>query len=98
MAIQFKKAEGTVTKAHKDGSVEEAKTDLGGVKSDKPLSTVNVSMGMTRNLGNYESLKITVGVTMPCEESDLNATYMVAKEWVDARINEVNEEVNASLA
>lgn len=94
-----KTGKGVVSKAHPDGSKEEQQTPLGTLVSDKPMATVFVSLGMTKNLGNYESLKMTVGVTLPSEPNDqaLEATYGVAKAWCDEHLNQIVAEVNSEL-
>lgn len=40
----------------------------------------------TINLGNYESARIGVSITVPCEASNLQDAYTFATEWVSARI------------
>ena len=53
---------------------------------DGPHATVNVMLGLTANLGNYESARIDVGVRMPCNPDDIEATYVQAKEWCESRV------------
>jgi len=38
---------------------------------------VHVSLSATKNLGNYESVKVTIGVTRPCENTDAAEFAMV---------------------
>lgn len=42
----------------------------------------------TVNLGNYESAKVSVSVTIPCVKDDLDATYEFATNWVSEKIGE----------
>lgn len=94
-----KEGKGVVTKTHHDGSMEEKQHSLGSIVSDTPLATVHVSLGMTKNLGNYESLKMTVGCTLPsfADESSLVSAYETAKAWCDEHLNQIVAEVNSEL-
>lgn len=47
---------------------------------------VRVSAGGTYNLGNYESLRLDVSVTLPCLPSDIEAAYDTATEFVSDKI------------
>lgn len=47
---------------------------------------VSFEAGLTLNLGNYESARITVGVVMPCAPSEVDATFGIAKEWTTQRL------------
>lgn len=46
---------------------------------------VEVSLGLTLNLGNFESARISVGVTVPCYKEETDAAYEWAKNWVSER-------------
>lgn len=91
---------GEVTIHHKDGSevTTSEVVEVPAVMTPNP-ALVEVAIGLTRNLGNFESIKINVGIRIPCEvdEDEINATYATAKEWVDTKINEFNDELNKSL-
>lgn len=53
---------------------------------------VAVSMGMTVNLGNYESVRIDVSITVPCYFEEHEEAYSYARSWVEKRtLEEVNE-------
>jgi hypothetical protein len=43
---------------------------------------VRVSHGMTSNMGNFESLRIDVAVTMPCYAEDIQPTREELSEFV----------------
>lgn len=89
----------TTTKQHKDGSAEETHEVVGEELFDGPVAMVNVSLSMTKNLGNYESLKFTASITMPCKPDgeEIEETYHNCKEWVDSKVNDFNEEVSEQL-
>lgn len=104
MAITVKQqgsvVKGKVTTEYKDGSIVEQEEVVKEVINQGPTANVGVSIGLTKNLGNYEALKITVSLFMPCQPTaeDIEYTYTEAKGWVDDKINTINAEVDASLA
>jgi len=85
--------------AHKDGT-EDVQND---VINPRPIvgqqALVKVEIGLTRNLGNFESLRISVGITLPCanDGNEVDATYAEAKAWCDQRIEQINDEVTEEL-
>lgn len=112
MAISIKKTladaakaptevEGKLTVKHPDGSETE---EVESIPADTPVSAhpvmVGVSIGITRNLGNFESIKAQVSITIPCDPDpdEIDETYASAKDWVDARINAFNDEINENVA
>lgn len=48
-------------------------------------ASVKVEMGMTINLGNFESAKITVALIQPCYSEEKDAAYEFVKRWVEER-------------
>jgi hypothetical protein len=58
-----------------------------GVAKDQ-LHMIEVGGGQTINLGNYESARIDVRITVPCTKDDLEAAYEWASDWVSAKIQE----------
>lgn len=51
-----------------------------------PLASVGYSSGMTLNLGDYESVKIGVSVTLPSPLAEIEEAFKVAKDFVDRRL------------
>lgn len=47
---------------------------------------VSVSMGLTLNLGNYESARIDVALVVPCYREEVDAAYKYANKWVEDRL------------
>lgn len=99
-AISKTSVDGTVVKKHPDGSEEEKKeaVPVKATTVEHPV-IVGVTVGVTRNLGNYESLKASVSISIPCalDAEEIEATYEQAKNWVDSKVNEINQEVSDSL-
>lgn len=44
------------------------------------LATASVGLSLTVNMGNYESVKVSVNVNLPTEPKDLNAALEKAKD------------------
>jgi len=67
------------------------------ILSESILNPAHVTVGgsFTKNLGNYESVKITVQLTRPCfdEEEEIERVYAEATEWVGGKIDEQVEQV-----
>ena len=51
-------------------------------------ATVVVDHGLTINLGNYESARLSVAIRVPCYAEEVDAAYAWAKDWVESRIRE----------
>lgn len=62
---------------------EEEKEELGTTvfPSGCEPAFVRVAMGQTYNLGNYESLRLDVSVTLPCLPSEVDKTYEEASDF-----------------
>ena len=97
--VEVKQAVATVTKQHKDGSVEETKEVVAEQKFEGPSANVGVSMGLTKNLGDYNNIKFQVSIHMPChpDAQDIEDTYEQCKAWVDSKVNAINEEIESKL-
>lgn len=61
------------------------------------LSSVYAKLGMTINLGNYESLRIDAGVSYPCSKEDIKEAYeeafALASEELFKRIEKVKNSI-----
>ena len=68
------------------GGVAESKTLNPGVFTEG--MSIMVGGGRTLNLGNYESARVDVHITVPCEKNSLDAAYDFATTWVSERIEE----------
>jgi hypothetical protein len=56
-----------------------------------------VEGGRVLNLGNYESARITVAITVPTTVDQLSEAYEFASDWVSAKIEESVNLVNQAL-
>ena len=85
---QIKKA---ITKTTKDISVDEGK------------ASVSYTISITKNLGDYESLKIQAGITVPYGASDellkeLDELLVVSREKVTNRLSKDIDDVTTNLS
>lgn len=51
-------------------------------------ASVMIGASRTVNLGNYESAKISVAVTLPCEVSSISEIYEFGVTWVNKKMEE----------
>lgn len=63
------------------------------------MSTVNYEARFTRNMGNYESLQLTIGVSdQPRGEETTSQAYNRVKDFVDSRlldeISQLEKDIN----
>jgi hypothetical protein len=58
-------------------------------------ATVGVEMGLTINIGNFESCRVSVSVSAPCYKEEVDAAYEWAKDFVEARVKAEAADVNS---
>lgn len=67
------------------------------VETVKPSAhRVKVSVGYTRNMGNFESLRVDVGLELD-GEGNPNPTFDKAYNWAETKLLEKVEEVEEQL-
>lgn len=89
----------TVSQKHASGAETESQTIQGVVESIVDPCNVNVSMGMTKNLGNYENVKFMVSLTHPCENNPeaMEDAFQFAKKWVETKVDAIHKEIMDQL-
>lgn len=94
----------------KKEDVAMTETNEGEVKPDEPEATepqkalpespavVGVTKKLTMNIGNYESVAVSVHLSMPCnpDKDSVNTMYTKVNKWVDARVGAERESVRAA--
>ncbi|NOQ30171.1 MAG: hypothetical protein GQ570_03515 [Helicobacteraceae bacterium] len=75
-----------------ESSTEEAVGDPKGYS--EPTCNVGVSVGVTRNMGNYNSVKVQVSLNMPCYIEEIDPVYEFTKEWVDNKVDTIVAELD----
>lgn len=61
------------------------------IMADK-AAEVNVRLGYTKNLTNYESLRVDVGVTLPCEPDEVREKIPQAKALAEGFLHKFLKE------
>lgn len=57
------------------------------------LCTMYVRGGRKFNMGNYESMEVSVGISIPCRKDDFNDMYEFASDYVSEKISEAAIEI-----
>ena len=70
----------------KEGAIQGTDEVIAIHKFISEPARVEVSLGLTLNLGNFESARLSVGVTVPCYKEETDAAFEFAKEWVASRV------------
>ena len=86
----------------KSGQV--VRTKIGNKKVGERLidmtdkAEANVEIGVTKNLGNYESLRVSVGVKLPCTTDEVTTTLERAKALAETHLHKfVHEAMDDSV-
>jgi hypothetical protein len=80
-----------VVTQHRSGGVEiqeqsEEKQITAFAVSNEPLATISATGSQTFNLGNYESKRIAVSVTLPCKTTDVHRAFDSAFEIINQQM------------
>ena len=62
-----------------------------------PHATVSVGMGITVNMGNYESTRVDVHVSLPCYPVEVPQAYEEAKRIVEEKLRAEVRELRESM-
>lgn len=87
ITYERKDGDGSSSITHPGGQVEETKEKIDGGVFVAPHASVGFKFGYTKNLGNYESLRIEVSCYMPCStrEDKLDEMFTFVQEWCDQK-------------
>ena len=82
----------------KSNGTESNQQILGEVQgfTENPCN-VGFSATMTRNLGNYENVKVMVSLYYPCMAEEIDETFDNVKGWVDKKMGDVLEEIDNDM-
>jgi hypothetical protein len=68
------------------------------VRGDIPKHRVSVSAGYTKNMGDFESLRVDVGLEIDGKPGETpEQTYLRAAEWVEKKLVDKVDEVTKEL-
>jgi len=65
-------------------------------KFETDTARIMVAVGVTKNQGNFESLRLEVRAEVPCYIEEMSAVEKQLSEWVDNRISEKLDELEAA--
>lgn len=54
---------------------------------------VSYSVGLTLNMGNYESARVDVGIKMPCYVEEVDVTYRRIQAWAEKLLSEERDKI-----
>ncbi len=86
-----------------EGTVEITKGGLTEEKKEVVLppsifleeaANVGVTLSYTKNLGNYESMKIQISLHMPCYPKEIDQVAGFVGAWVDEKLQEEIANIN----
>jgi hypothetical protein len=60
-------------------------------------ANISVKAGITINLGNYESGRVDVMLSMPCYPEEVDTVYEDVKQWVDSRVEHEKSEIEKAI-
>lgn len=95
-----KNAVATVTHTDASGVETQEQEVLGALAVEEHNHCmVTVGTGMTRNMGDYNSMKFYVSIQMPSklDQEELDQTYESGKAWVDEKVNAINAEIDTII-
>ena len=61
-------------------------------------ASVYVKFGRTVNVGNFESVRLDVGVNLPCYKEEIEGAYQRATKFVVGKIQEEMDEIESELS
>lgn len=67
--------------------------DLEVRKFEVEPATIRASIGMTHNLGNYESARVDAAVTLPCYVEEIEEAFQKAYAIAENKITEMSAEI-----
>jgi hypothetical protein len=71
---------------------ESKEEQIGSTESDSTLCNVGYTAARTINLGDYNSLKVSVSLHIPCTHSEIDEIFNFATQWVNERMGALVEE------
>ena len=93
--IEKKQVIATITMTDEDGNEEESFEMVDEVIVDKQMANVGVKVGTTKNMGDYNSLRVDVSLFMPSDtdKKSLNKTFKKCFKWVDDKLDDIMDTV-----
>jgi hypothetical protein len=95
MPQEVKEVVAKVIVESKDGAETTTPEAVGTVHGPGPFANVGIVATRTFNLGNFESVKVSISLHVPClvTEEEIEGTYAFCSGWVDAKMADIIESV-----
>lgn len=77
-----------------DGSLHESEEQVDSILTDEALAMVTMGASFTKNMGNYESAKVSVSLSYPSQVGEVDQTFEVVKAFVDKKMEALLIEMN----
>lgn len=90
--IVKKQAIGKVETLDKHGNVLTTEEEVvAEFEESEPMANVGVKLGTTKNLGDYESLRVDVSLFMPSktDKKSIDKTFKKTFKWVDTKLDSI---------
>ncbi len=97
--IEYKQPIGKVEIQEKGKDLKVTEIKVGeAIFVDKPMANVGMKVGMTKNLGNYESVRVDISLYMPCLTDDvsISETFDLIENWCDLKMQGIVKEYEDS--
>jgi hypothetical protein len=59
---------------------------------------IDVGYGMTLNIGNYESARLDVRISIPCYREEVEDAYEYARKWAEAKMQQQVQEIRTLVS
>ncbi len=100
--VEFRRSEIVVTRSFRDRGVDvDEDAEEEALRVHKFVTTpaqVTARYGLTLNLGNYESARVDVEVTVPCYVEEIEEAYAEAITFVEEKIRQDVDELRGKGA
>ena len=101
MTVRYVGAKGFSVHRSADGSETVVNENIGDpdvTLSPSELTNISLRMGFTKNLGDFESLRIDVGCVFPCKNAkdDMDKAFELCSTWVDSKLLELQADIAAN--
>ena len=80
-----------------NGIDHEEQVPHSSMKIYKPMANVGIRMGMTQNIGDFESLKFEVSLFYPCEVECIDDAAAEVKAWCEETLDSLIKEAEKDL-
>jgi hypothetical protein len=97
MPLKLKKATANTSKTTsskgKPIAEEQEQEDVAELQVTEAHAMVGVDMSFTKNLGDYNSARVSVSISVPSEPADIEETFEFAKQWAEEKLSEMVAEL-----